>query len=380
MRCKEFTRILAEAVVPNQVLTKPEIISALAEMGYSNVKVDGNKLSVLTQIPDGAKKSEFRTEIMNEILAGMQEKFSGYNPKHVKAGKFGSQGGIIFDNTPVFILVKDEGGQGDQSAGVANEIELASMLQSIIEKYKTVNVTFIDPRGKKISIKNCNKVTLSGKDVTGRKKADVVLKSDNGELPISIKKLNADNWESADRLFGQKAKEILKKLQDDGVIKLKQLVDDTGRKYYKLDKEIVVEPTEEQAMDAIFGSDLNPKGGVVIQTFKPEHYVQDENNVTVQCYTVISKKEDIPESHLMVWLIRNNVERNNPLPGLRTLGVTLARGIGKKGTKDVILVDKNGNVVENPNTKNQEQSDIEDEEPKKKPKAGSKEAVGRGRR
>ena len=47
----------------------------------------------------------------------------------------------------------------------------------------------------------------------------------------------------------------------------------------------------------------------------------------------------------MVWLIRNDSTRNNPLPGLRTLGVTLSRGIGKKGNKDVVLVDVNGNVV-----------------------------------
>jgi hypothetical protein len=47
----------------------------------------------------------------------------------------------------------------------------------------------------------------------------------------------------------------------------------------------------------------------------------------------------------MVWLIRNNRARNNPLPGLRTLGVTLARGIGRTGNKDVILVDANGNVL-----------------------------------
>jgi hypothetical protein len=59
--------------------------------------------------------------------------------------------------------------------------------------------------------------------------------------------------------------------------------------------------------------------------------------------------EDIPESHLMVWLIRNDKTRSNPLPGLRTLGVTLTRGIGKSGKKDVILVDKNGKVVKNPN-------------------------------
>jgi hypothetical protein len=202
-------------------------------------------------------------------------------------------------------------------------------------------------------------VHIAGRDTAERKKADVVLKSNKGSLPISIKKVDADMWESADSLFGSKAKEILQNLQDQGVVNLIKNTDDRGKIYYKLSKEIVVEPTEEEAMNAIFGSDLTPKGGVVIQTFKPEHYVQEENNITVDCHKVITNKEDIPESHLMVWLIRNDQSRNNPLPGLRTLGVTLTRGIGKKGTKDVILVDRNGNVVGNPNIQKQEQSPIE---------------------
>ena len=50
----------------------------------------------------------------------------------------------------------------------------------------------------------------------------------------------------------------------------------------------------------------------------------------------------------MVWLIRNDSTRSNPLPGLRTLGATLVRGIGRKGDKDVVLVDVNGNVVNKP--------------------------------
>ena len=104
-------------------------------------------------------------------------------------------------------------------------------------------------------------------------------------------------------------------------------------------------------MNAIFGTDLNPNGGVVIQTFKEEHFVQEGNKVTIEAHAVIAKPEDIPESHMMVWLIRNDSTRANPLPGLRTLGATLTRGIGKKGTKDVILVDVNGNVVKNPNIK-----------------------------
>jgi len=347
MRYNEFAKVLAESVA--QTLNKDQLTQALAQLGYEDVKPDGSKLRVLVQIPDGKQTNQFRTEVMADILAGLQKVLKDFNPKHTRASSYGSQGGITFDNSPLVVLVKDSGKQGDKSAGVANEIELASMLQSIIDKYGTANVTFVDPRGKKMTIKNCTEVIVAGRDTKARKKADVVLKSAKGSLPISIKKLNADMWESADSLFGPKAKQILQQLQDDGVITLQQHKDDNGRLFYQLDREIVVEPSEEEAMNAIFGSDLNPKGGVVIQTFKPEHYEQVENTVKVQCHTVITSKEEIPESHMMVWLIRNNEERNNPLPGLRTLGVTLTRGIGAQGTKDVVLVDRHGNVIENPN-------------------------------
>ena len=115
-----------------------------------------------------------------------------------------------------------------------------------------------------------------------------------------------------------------------------------------------MEPTEEEALNAIFGSDLNPKGGIVIQTFKPEHFTQDGPTVTVDAHAVITSAADIPESHLMVWLLRNDSTRNGGslgVAGIRPLGVTLTRGIGKKGNKDVILVDQHGNVIDNPNQK-----------------------------
>ena len=349
MRYSQFANILVEAA--QKPLTRDQIIHTLGKLGHesSNIKVAGNKLNVLVQIPSGAKKNEFRQTVLKDLLTGLQMAFPDYNPKHVQSTKLGSLGGIVFDGSPIAVVVKDIGKQGDNSAGVANEVELASIIKSVVQEYGSANVTFKDDRGKVLSIKDCNEVLLAGRDTSGRKKADVELVSGSGRLPISIKKLDADMWESADRLFGQKAKEILDNLQSQGAIKLKKYKDDTGRVYYQLDKEIVVEPTDEEAMNAIFGSDLNPKGGVVIQTFKPEHYTQDGKNITVAAHAVISSKEDIPETHLMVWLIRNNKERNNPLPGLRTLGVTLTRGIGRSGTKDVILVDRNGNLVSNPN-------------------------------
>jgi hypothetical protein len=331
-------------------LSKPDIESALKKAGYADLKVSGNKIGVLVQIPDGEKKDQFRAAILQEILGLMKKSFPQSRPSLSMDPRLSSIGGIEFADSAVKILVKDSGIQGDQSAGVANEIEMASLLQSVIDRYGSVNVTFVDPRGKTLVINDCDAVDVAGRDTGGRKKADVVLRSPERSLPISIKKLNAEAWESADNLFGKKARGIIDQLVRDKQVKLQKLEKTrNGAPVYALSKEIVVEPTEEEAMNAIFGSDLNPKGGVVIQTFKPEHFVQTGQDVTIEAHAVIASKADIPESHLMVWLLRNDSNRNSTslgLPGIRIMGVTLTRGIGKKGTKDVILVDKDGNVVE----------------------------------
>lgn len=337
MRYQEF---LTEAV------QKDQVVAALKSAGFEDVRIKGNLIAVLVQIPAKQKKDAFRVALLQDIERAMQQAFPEDGAKIVQAQRLKSSiGGVVFADSPIGILVKDIGAQGDQSAGVANEIELASMIESVIQKYGTANVTFVDPRGKELTLENCSAVQVAGRDTKGRKKADVVLRSESGDLPISIKKLNADAWESADKLFGGKASVVLQNLQDQGVIELRQTKDDEGNIIYSLDKEIVVEPTEEESMQAIFGSDINPAGGVVIQTFAPEHFRQDGNNVFVQCYAIIREKADIPESHMMVWLIRNDRTRKNPLPGLRTLGVTLKRGIGARGDKDVILVDRSGNVI-----------------------------------
>jgi hypothetical protein len=332
--------------------TKLEIQSVLRDNGYTDLKVSGNAIAVMTQIPNGVKKDEFRKSILDNVLGILQKSFPKSGATVSSDPRLSSIGGIVFSDSAVRVLVKDLGIQGDQSAGVANEIEMASMLQSVIEKYGSANVTFVDPRGKSLVIKDCNSVDVAGRDTANSKKADVVLSSPKQSLPISIKKLNAEAWESADNLFGSKAREIIDKLVDDGLVELKKL-DKTrdGEPVYALSKEIVIEPTEQEAVRAIFGSDLNPKGGVVIQTFKPEHFSQKGKDVTVECHAVITNKEDIPESHLMVWLLRNDSNRNSKalgLPGIRIMGVTLSRGIGKSGNKDVILVDQEGNVVERP--------------------------------
>lgn len=352
MKLFEFAKPLVESV------TKSDVESILRTGGYEQFKINGNKINVLVQIPDGQKKNEFRKLVLDEILQLLQKQMADQNPQFSNDPGLSSLGGIVFPDSPVTIVVKDTGKQGDQSAGVANELELASILQSAIEEYGVVTVTFKDPRGKKMSIRNCTNVEVAGRDTADRKKADVVLTSARGSLPISIKKMDADMWESADNMFGERARKVLDKLIADGEVELKQVSERKMKSgsvpVYALSKEIVMEPTEEEALNAIFGSDLNPKGGVVVQTFKPEHFVQDGDHITVDCHAVIANSSDIPESHLMVWLLRNDSTRNGGslgIAGIRPLGVTLTRGIGRTGQKDVILVDVNGNVVENPNKK-----------------------------
>lgn len=331
-------------------LNKPDIEAVLKKSGYKNLKVSGNKIGVLVQIPDGEKKELFRAQILKQVLVLMQKNFPKSKPVLSMDARLSSIGGIEFADNPVKILIKDFGGQGDQSAGVANEIQMASLLQSVIDRYGSANVTFVDPRGKKLTINDCTAVDVAGRDTGGRKKADVVLRSPERSLPISIKKLNAEAWESADNLFGKKARAIIDKLVRDKQVKLNKLEKTRdGSPVFALSKEVVIEPTEEETMSAIFGSDLNPKGGIIIQTFEPEHFVQTGQDVTIEAHAVIASRADIPESHLMVWLLRNDPGRNSTalgIPGIRVMGATLTRGIGKKGTKDVILVDKNGNVLE----------------------------------
>jgi hypothetical protein len=348
------TAVLTEAVNPS--------IEQIAQQAGFETRASGNKLSVLAQIPDGAKKNEFRKTIFRDLLATFLKTVPELEPFVGVDAKISSLGFIGFKNDNTKVVVKDLGVQGEKSAGVANEAELANILQSMVERYKSIDVEFRDPRGKSLKIDNVTEVEMTGKDVKARKKADVVLKSDSKRLPVSLKKLDAETWESADTMFGKKAREIIDDLVEKGVVELKKLSGDDG---YALSKEIVVEPTEEEAMNAIFGADINPEGGIVIQTFEPEHFVQEENKITIECHAVIKTKDDIPESHLMVWLIRNNAGRLSKtlgIRGLRPMASVLTRAIGRRGDKDVVLVDKDGNVVERPTaTKPTAPDDMADE-------------------
>ena len=335
----------------------------------------GNNIVVMADLPDKRQK-EFRIEMMQTLAVQLTKLLKMkvvYNPTQTSISTIGY---VEIVGNPVKILVKDATKQGVNRAGVANEHQLATLIQQEIDQRGSVTVTFVDPTGKNLIAKNITAVKTSGTDTKGGKKADVVLYGKDIEIPISIKKLNADVWESADSLFGKRAREILLKLRKEKLVKVTEVGQRDVRgelvPVYKLDKEIVVEPTPEDAMRAIFGSDLNPKGGIIIQDFQPHHFKQLDNKITVDCYAVIKSKKDIPESHVMYFLIKNFPGRAAlGFYGIGTQAVTMTRAFGKSLTKNPIFVDQFGNLIKSPAKQDQDQSDLE-LEPKKKSKPRAK--------
>jgi hypothetical protein len=331
-----------------QEAVNPEFLTFLKQQKFTNVKVRGNNIFVMISVPTGAKKKE-RVATLTRLLELFIAAYPELKPHYsIEKPNISSLGYIQFIGDPTKVIVKDIAIQGDNSAGVKNEIGIAHTIQDVIKNHGYANVTFIDPRGTKLEIDGVTGVEISGRAAGTRKKggdvkkADVVLTSPDRRLPVSIKEISAESWESADTMFGARARVIIDKLVKDKIVELIEI--SPGN--YKLSKEIVVEPTEEEALRAIFGSDINPDGGIVVQTFKPEHYTQVETDITVNCHAVIKNRDDIPDSHLMVWLLRNNSGRLSKaigIRGIRPIASVMHRAIGK-GNKNVVLVDKDGNI------------------------------------
>ena len=319
-----------------------------------DLKLKGRQIIVLAQLPKGQSKQEFRKQQLEQIFNLLTVEMPKLDATLSTSSDHSSTGEIFIKDGGIIILVKDIGAQGNQSSGVANEFVIAGMIESVIQKYGTADITFRDERGIELEMKNADKVDPSGSKTTRgpglKKKADIIIYSEDKQLPISLKQLDADKWESAEGSYGAKARKIIDKLVDEGVVQLNIEGNKTdGTPIYKLSKEIVIEPTKEEAMGAIFGSDINPEGGIVIQTFEPDHYTQDEDKITIDCYCIIKSAEDIPESHLMFWLLRYNKSRNSKAlgyPGIRIEAATAFRAFGKYGDKDVITVNSNGDVVD----------------------------------
>ena len=304
-----------------------DIIPDMQALGLDDYRKDsGQKVSVY--VPRNERKKTIQT-----LLQRLPDATYDPNAPGSSLGLIAYKGGKI--------QIRPAGGAGTQSAGLANEQQLVDAINRFVGEVGPLDITFIGDNGKSITAKGVTKADSAGTDTAGRKKSDVNLIARNKVVPISLKKGNAEYWESADTLWGHKADQVIDKLvaaEKITLSKIGKIRKTDGAEFVKLSPEVAVQASPEESISVVFGSDILGQGGVVKQTFDDEHYKLDGNQLTVTADMVITSPDDIPEENRVYWLIRNDSSRTRPkhkYPGLRVLA-----SYKKRINKNVLVFNK----------------------------------------
>lgn len=215
--------------------------------------------------------------------------------------------------------------QGNRSAGLDNEDAMIDSINKFV-KQGPMKVCITDGK-KNYMYDNVVEVKGVGTDTANRKKADVLLcTADGKEIPISIKKDNAEMWESADSYWAQTAKGLVDKLEASGKVS----VEKTGI-INKISPSIGIKATPAEKKAVVFGNDLlvPPKGFVVVRTFSSEDFKvrPDGECLEVKVTSIIDSMTDLKDDKDIYFLIRNDSSRKGSKirPGLRVLAVSKTR-------------------------------------------------------
>lgn len=287
-------------------------------MGYTKFKKDSSKtISILTE--------GNRVDVLEKVEKNLQDMNAKYDPNKGSS----SIGAVVADGFT--IKARPASKQGKGSAGLGNEDAMINGIEQFT-KNGPMTVCITDGK-KKYEYKNVIGVEEVGRDTTNRKKADVRLKiKGGGKIPISIKKDNAEIWESADSYYSSIAKKVVDREEIRGTIAIEQ----KGSISY-MQPNLGIKTTNSEKRDVVFGSDLLNKGFVVVKTFRGSDFQMSKDGDMLYVYVtqIIDKISDLKGKDDIFFLIRNDSSRKGSKirPGLRVLAV--------KGTR----INKNVKVV-----------------------------------
>ena len=294
------------------------LIQLVNSAGYKDIKeISGKKIAILT--------SNNRVDVLKDI----NKKIKGSSYDKTPSSE-SSVGKVTIDGFS--ILAKPAGKQGGASAGVENETIVVDTIAKILKKAGSMNVIFTDGSNK-YKVPNCIKIASVGKDTSGRKKADIVLTNkQNKTFPVSIKKDDAETWESADSYFGTQAEAIINK-----AIKAKKTKLISQGSYYTIEPNIAVEATRQEKINVVFGSDLGQNGAVVTRTFGKDDFNVKGEDIVVECSNIITDLSDVKGDKDVFFLIRNDKTRKSvpKYPGIRVLA-----SYKKRINKNVVIVQR----------------------------------------
>lgn len=255
-----------------------------------------------------------------QTLETIAKKYKGnYDP--TKTSSKSSIGWVQFPGLKVY--AKPTNRQGNMSAGIENEVKLIEKINSyagngnLAVEFRSSNQS--------IEIKDVTKCVHVGADTKGRKKADVVLKSaDQDAFKLSIKKDNAEIWESADTLVSDIMKDAIEQSVTQGKVQIEAFKD-----VNKLSRSIAIPCDKTLALDVVFGSDLCENGAVVFKTFNESDFIYSPelNKLIINTSEIYTCIDQVMSSDHEPWILLRNdsTRKSTSVPGVRALAVTASR-------------------------------------------------------
>lgn len=296
---------------------------------YGEIKSSGNTIKVL--LKDGSANSRLELlNILKEVLKPHGAEFKTDKPGLSSIGyvQVGS----------LRIVGKAASKQGGGSAGLDNEKVMIDSINKIIkETGGAVDVCFVS-KTKKFTVPQVIEALEMGRAVTNRAKSDVDLKTIDNELfKFSLKKDNAEYWESADALFGRQSGEAISKAVKNNQVVLEPAIGTDKKPKFtknkavlKISPEIRILMTDQEKQNVIFGNDIKEnKGAVIKRTFISSDFKYEKDCIFVNCthiYTVLRDVKGTDEEP--VWLVRNDSTRASDkigIYGLRPLAAYMKR-------------------------------------------------------
>jgi len=222
-------------------------------------------------------------------------------------------------------LVKPEGLQGRNAPGLGNEDVLVNNVRRYLDEgakniiFKGINKDYI--------CKNIIAIDDVGYDVASGKKADVILRGESKDYPISIKALNAGFWESADRRYKPVLMNLLDKINDEEIpgLGLRPYLDVKGNEKKgifvmydtntdkKISGVIVTDLPDKEEKSIIFGSD---NVVVIYGTYTDNSFELKGETLIVKVGKILEDASDVAEFNLEPVL---NIRHDSTRQGQRGL-------------------------------------------------------------
>jgi hypothetical protein len=310
MVIKSFTRFLKEA---HNIQTTDDLKKKVtAVLGHDKFK-DKTKTSFQVLV-DGVN----RMAVMKQI----ESIFSSIGAKYDPNKGSSSIGAVVIGKFSIGVAPLSS--QGKKSAGLDNEDTLLLQLNNFLRD-GPLHVEFITGN-KSFRVEDVKHAEEVGRYTSGRRKSDVNLVTMGGlKVPISVKKDNAEMWESSDSYYSKKAKDVIDEQVRAGKVKLE------GIAIKKVIPNIAVKASTKETADTVFGSDiLKNKGAVLYKTFYSSDFSINVSGDTItvkvsEIYRTVAEVER--GGHAVYFLIRNDASRkwSKIYPGIRVLAVGKSR-------------------------------------------------------